>query len=101
MEIEEERTSLIDLMESSHTSVIDLSKSSHTTFGISHVTHHGRTIQVDASMLGDIDMAKILTFFELTEFGGPFQIKAGSLRNFPYQKSYVCIFVCLSTKLMA
>lgn len=63
MEIEEERTSLIDLMESSQTSVIDLSKSSHTTFGISHVTKHGGTIQDDASMLGDIDMGKILKFF--------------------------------------
>ena len=33
-----------------------------------------------------------------TDFAGPFQIKSGNLRNSPYQKSYVCIFVYFSTK---
>ncbi|XP_075159825.1 uncharacterized protein LOC142232979 [Haematobia irritans] len=32
------------------------------------------------------------------DFAGPFSIKASTLRNSVYQKSYVCVFVCFSTK---
>lgn len=32
------------------------------------------------------------------DFAGPFQIKAGHLRNSPYMKGYAVIFVCFSTR---
>ncbi|XP_059217400.1 uncharacterized protein LOC131994647 [Stomoxys calcitrans] len=32
------------------------------------------------------------------DFAGPFSIKTSSLRQAPYQKGYVCVFVCFSTK---
>ncbi|XP_075150551.1 uncharacterized protein LOC142224655 [Haematobia irritans] len=32
------------------------------------------------------------------DFAGPFSIKTASTRQAPYQKGYVCIFVCFSTK---
>lgn len=32
------------------------------------------------------------------DFAGPFSTKTSTLRKAPYQKSYVCVFVCFSTK---
>ncbi|XP_075163194.1 uncharacterized protein LOC142235822 [Haematobia irritans] len=32
------------------------------------------------------------------DFAGPFSIKTASTRQAPYQKGYVCVFVCFSTK---
>ncbi|XP_037820360.1 uncharacterized protein LOC119609586 [Lucilia sericata] len=36
--------------------------------------------------------------FTGVDFAGPFQIKAGHLRNSPYMKGYACIFVCFATR---
>lgn len=32
------------------------------------------------------------------DFAGPFQVKAGTLRNSPFMKAYASIFICFSTK---
>lgn len=32
------------------------------------------------------------------DFAGPFELKTSTLRNAPYIKGYVCVFVCFSTK---
>ena len=36
--------------------------------------------------------------FTGVDFAGPFQIKAGHLRNSPYMKGYACVFVCFATR---
>lgn len=31
------------------------------------------------------------------DFAEPFEVKTSNLRNAPYEKGYVCVFVCFST----
>jgi len=46
------------------------------------------------------DRVEITLPFTVTgvDFAGPFKIKASMLRNAPYLKGYVCVFVCFCTK---
>ncbi|XP_075152891.1 uncharacterized protein LOC142226662 [Haematobia irritans] len=63
-------------------------------------TIHKRKIQSQlmAALPSERSSFSLPFTFTGLDFAGPFAVKASSLRNAVYQKSYVCVFVCFCTK---